>query len=95
MLRSRRSGSYNSHKSTYKKIKVYIKEKYGLNVHTAYIAEVKRDFGCDMVEAYNAVELLKRKSLHVTPEKRAAITDAIIHFGVISPDIEPQNIDVG
>ncbi len=95
MPRSRRRGPYNSHKVTYKKIKEYIKEKYGLNAHTAYIAEVKRDFGCDMVEAYNAVEVLKRKRPHVTPEKRAAITDALIHFGVISPDHEPQNFDVG
>ena len=28
-------------KATYQEIKAYVKEKYGLNVHTKYIAEVK------------------------------------------------------
>ena len=30
---------------TYKMIKEYIEAKYGFKVHTAYIAEVKRDLG--------------------------------------------------
>jgi 23S rRNA (uracil1939-C5)-methyltransferase len=32
-------------KVTYKMIKEYIEAKYGFKVHTAYIAEVKRDLG--------------------------------------------------
>ena len=33
---------------TYKMIKEYIEAKYGFKVHTAYIAEVKRDLGLPM-----------------------------------------------
>lgn len=41
---------------TYKMIKEYIEAKYGFQVHTAYIAEVKRDLGLPMYDAPNAVE---------------------------------------
>ena len=34
---------------TYKMIKEYIEAKYGFKVHTAYIAEVKRDLGLPIV----------------------------------------------
>ena len=34
--------------------------KYGFKVHTAYIAEVKRDLGLPMYDAPNAVEELKQ-----------------------------------
>ncbi len=36
---------------TYKMIKEYIEAKYGFKVHTAYIAEVKRDLGLPMYDA--------------------------------------------
>lgn len=45
---------------TYKMIKEYIEAKYGFKVHTAYIAEVKRDLGSPMYDAPNAVEELKQ-----------------------------------
>ena len=45
---------------TYKMIKGYIEAKYGFKVHTAYIAEVKRDLGLPMYDAPNAVEKLKQ-----------------------------------
>ena len=41
---------------TYKRTKEYIEAKYGFKVHTAYIAEVKRDLGLPMYDAPNAVE---------------------------------------
>ena len=31
----------------------YVKNKYGVNVHTSYIAQVKRMCGLDMCENYN------------------------------------------
>ena len=37
---------------TYKMIKEYIEAKYGFKVHTAYIAEVKRDFQIGMLQRY-------------------------------------------
>ncbi|MDT4370946.1 23S rRNA (uracil(1939)-C(5))-methyltransferase RlmD [Blautia faecis] len=68
---------------TYKMIKEYIEAKYGFKVHTAYIAEVKRDLGLPMYDAPNAVEELKQPRKHPTAEKVEAIKDALKHFEVI------------
>ena len=68
---------------TYKMIKEYIEAKYGFKVHTAYIAEVKRNLGLPMYDAPNAVEELKHPRKHPTAEKVEAIKDALKYFGVI------------
>ena len=68
---------------TYKMIKEYIDAKYGFKVHTAYIAEVKRDLGLPMYDAPNAVEELKQPRKHPTAEKVEAIKDALKHFKII------------
>lgn len=70
-------------KTTYKDIQAYIEEKYGFKVHTAYIAEVKRDLGLPMYDAPNAVEELKRPRSHPTTEMIEAIKDALKHFEII------------
>ena len=64
-------------------IKEYIEAKHGFKVHTAYIAEVKRDLGLPMYDAPNAVEELKQPRKHPTQEKVEAIKDALKHFEVI------------
>ena len=68
---------------TYKMIKEYIEAKYGFKVHTAYIAEVKRDLGLPMYDAPNAVEELKQPRKRPTVEKVEAIKDDLKHFEVI------------
>ena len=68
---------------TYKMIKEYIEAKYGFKVHTAYIAEVKRELGLPMYDAPNAVEELKQPRKHPTAEKAEAIKDALRYFTVI------------
>ena len=68
---------------TYKMIKEYIEAKYGFKVHTAYIAEVKRELGLPMYDAPNAVEELKQPRKHPTAEKMEAIKDALKHFDII------------
>ncbi len=70
-------------KVTYKMIQDYIEEKYGFKVHTAYIAEVKRDLGLPMYDAPNAVEELKRPRSHPTTEMVEAIKDALKYFAII------------
>ncbi len=70
-------------RTTYKMIKEYIVEKYDFNVHTAYIAEVKRSFGLPMYDAPNAVETLKNPRKHPTSVQVDAIKDALAHFEVI------------
>ncbi|EOS37414.1 hypothetical protein C808_03392 [Lachnospiraceae bacterium M18-1] len=67
----------------YKMIKEYIEAKYGFKVHTAYIAEVKRELGLPMYDAPNAVEELKQPRKHQTAEKAEAIKDALEYFGII------------
>ena len=70
-------------KTTYKDIQAYIEEKYGFKVHTAYIAEMKRDLGLPMYNAPNAVEELKRSRSHSTAEMVEAIKDALNYFEII------------
>lgn len=70
-------------KATYKKIQEYVKEKYGLYVHTKYIAEVKRKHGVPMYEAPNKVEVPKREYPSCTEEKSKAIEQALKHYGII------------
>ena len=80
----KRAESYKpKERVTYKMIKEYIEEKYGFKVHTAYIAEVKRDLGLPMYDAPNAVEELKQPRKHPTAEKVEAIKDALRYYGVI------------
>ena len=81
---AQRAESYKpKERVTYKMIKEYIEAKYGFKVHTAYIAEVKRDLGLPMYDASNAVEELKQPRKHPTAEKVEAIKDALKHFEVI------------
>ena len=81
---AQRAESYKpKERVTYKMIKEYIEAKYGFKVHTAYIAEVKRDLGLPMYDAPNAVEELKQPRKHPTAEKVEAIKDALKYFEVI------------
>ena len=81
---AKRAESYKpKERVTYKMIKEYIEAKYGFKVHTAYIAEVKRDLGLPMYDAPNAVEELNQPRKHPTPEKVEVIKDALKHFEVI------------
>ena len=67
---AKRAESYKpKERVTYKMIKEYIEAKYGFKVHTAYIAEVKRDLGLPMYDAPNAVEELKQPRKHPTVGK--------------------------
>ncbi len=81
---AKRAAAYKpKERVTYKMIKEYIEAKYGFKVHTAYIAEVKRELGLPMYDAPNAVEELKQPRKHPTAEKVEAIKDALKHFDVI------------
>ena len=70
-------------KVTYKKIQDYIKKTYGFKVHTAYIAEVKRDLSLPMYDTPNAVEELKRPRAHPTPQMVEAINETLKHFEIV------------
>ena len=67
-------------KATYQKTKDYVKEKYGLNVHTKYIAEVKRKHGLSMHDAPNKVDVPKREYPGCPEDKIKVIEEALKHF---------------
>ena len=70
-------------KATYQKIKDYVKDKYGVNVHTSYIAQVKRMCGLDMGENYNKSKKENPEVKKCPQEKVEYIKDALRYFGVI------------
>ena len=69
-------------KATYSKIKEYVKDKYGVNVHTSYIAQVKRMCGLDMGENYNKSKKENPEVKQCPQEKVEYIKDALRHFGL-------------
>ena len=70
-------------KATYSKIKEYVKDKYGVNVHTSYIAQVKRMCGLDMGENYNKSKKENPEVKKCPQEKVEYIKDALKHFGIL------------
>ena len=68
-------------KATYSKIKEYVKDKYGLNVHTSYIAQVKRMFGLD--KNYNKSKKENPEVKQCPQEKVEYIKDALRYFRLI------------
>lgn len=69
--------------ATYQKIKEYVKDKYGINLHTKHISEVKRMCEIDMGENYNKSKKDNPDVKHCPPEKIRYIKEALEHFGTI------------
>lgn len=67
-------------KATYSKIKEYVKDKYGVNVHTSYIAQVKRMCGLDMGENYNKSKKENPEVKQCPQEKVEYIKDALRYY---------------
>ena len=68
--------------ATYDDIKAYVREKYGFEVHSAYIGQVKEKLGIRERKNYN-VGSGKHPMPLCPPEKEEAIKDALRHFGLI------------
>ena len=71
-----------SGKATYDDIKAYVREKYGFEVHSAYIGQVKEKLGIRERKNYN-VGSGKRPMPFCPTEKEEAIIDAFRHFKMI------------
>lgn len=71
-----------SGKATYDDVKAYVREKYGFEVHSAYIGQVKEKLGIRERKNYN-VGSGKRPMPTCPPEKEEAIKDAFRHFKMI------------
>ena len=74
---------YKEQKPTYENIKKYIMEKHGVKVHTAYIAEVKRDCELDMRPNYNVSKKEAPEIKSCTPEKREYIMEALRYYKMV------------
>ena len=68
--------------ATYPEIKAYVKDKYGLNVSSLYIAQVKGKLGIKERKNYN-VGADKTVIPNCPPEKAEAIMDAFRHFNMV------------
>lgn len=69
--------------ATYSQIKKYVLEKFGLNVSSLYIAQVKEQCGIKQRENYNKSKKEKQRVPKCPEEKREAIMDAFKHFKMI------------
>lgn len=83
MQPSEESNYIPKEKATYQKIKGYVKDKYGVNVHTSYIAEVKRMCGLDVGENYNKSKKENLVVKQCPPEKVEYIKEALEYFGLL------------
>ena len=70
-------------RATYQKIKAYVKDKYGVNVHTSYIAQVKRMCDLDMGENYNKSKKENPEVKQCPQEKVEYIKDALRYYKII------------
>ena len=68
---------------TYQDIKDYIMEKYGVKVHTAYIAQVKRKCCLGMRKNYHLSKDEKYVAAQCPEDKEAYIREAIVHFAMM------------
>jgi len=69
--------------ATYEQIKDYVREQTGFRVSTLYISQVKRKCGLEVGESYNKPKSKDAKQPQCTPEKEAAIMQALRHYGMI------------
>ena len=70
-------------KATYEEIKTYVLEHTGLKVSHLYIAQVKQKYGIIERENYNKPKSENARQPKCTPEKEAAIIDALRYFRMI------------
>ena len=70
-------------KATYEEIKAYVWEKHHLKVSNLYVSQIKRKCGLEVGQNYNLSKFENQKLPKCTPEKEAAIMDALKHFQMI------------
>lgn len=75
-------------KATYAEIKKYIKDTYGANNHTLYIAQIKRKYGLDMGKNYNLAADPKKRVPRCPKDKEKMLLDALKHFKMIDTSVE-------
>lgn len=69
--------------ATYKEIKDYVYERYGLKISSLYISQVKNKCGIPTGKCFNKPKNKKTRVPHCPKHKENAITDALVHFRMI------------
>ena len=75
-------------KATYAEIKKYIKDTFGANVHTLYIAQVKRKYGLDMGKNYNLAADPKKRVPQCPRDKEKMLLETLKHFKMLDASVE-------
>lgn len=73
------AGTQFRHLVSYRKIRAWIMQEYGLTVTDNHIAKIKRQHGLSMERS----RLDATKPVNVPPEKEAAIVAALRYFGLL------------
>lgn len=74
----------NLERTTYKEIKEWIQDEYGLKVSSLYIAQVKTEYGLKERENYNKSQKGDEQVVPTCPpDKHDAIVEAFRHFKMI------------
>ena len=77
-------------KATYAEIKAYILEKFGVNVSSLYIAQIKKKYGLDMGTNYNISKKENARVPTCPKEKEGYIIDALKHFRMLDISVEME-----
>lgn len=75
-------------KATYAEIKKYIKDTFGANVHTLYIAQIKRKYGLDMGKNYNLAADPKKRVPQCPRDKEKMLLETLKHFKMLDASVE-------
>jgi hypothetical protein len=68
--------------ATYAEVQRYVKLRHGFLLKTCWIPDVKAELGLTTRVAPNRIHT-SRREVPCPPDKRAAIEDALRHFGMI------------
>ena len=68
--------------ATYKEIQEYVKDKYGFQPKTCWIAHMKEVCGLPVNVAVNRIDI-NRRVRPCPDDKQKAIRDAFSHFGML------------
>lgn len=74
-------------KATYVQIKKFVRDRYGANVHSLYIAQIKTKCGLDMRKNYN-ISKKNGRVPNCPADKEKYIVDALKFYKVLGKDVE-------
>ncbi len=83
-------------KATYTEIRRYVKDTFGANIHTLYIAQIKRKYGLDMGKNYNLAADSNKRVPQCPRDKEKMLLDALKHFKMIDNSVqimESENVN--